>query len=77
MREQVSAKLFAAAINETLRRILEKLAANPKSAAPYRDASQKNSRARPPAQTAFRQVLHHAAAGKNFGSLRSLASLEN
>jgi hypothetical protein len=41
VREQVNAQLFAAAINETLRRILEKLAANPKFAEPYRDTAQK------------------------------------
>ncbi len=40
MREQVNAKLFAAAINETLRRILEKLAANPKFAETYRATTQ-------------------------------------
>ena len=40
MREQVNAKLFTAAINETLRRILEKLAANPKFAEAHRDAAQ-------------------------------------
>ena len=40
MREQVNAKLFAAAINETLRRILEKLAASPKFAEIYRAATQ-------------------------------------
>lgn len=40
MREQVNAKLFAAGVNETLRRILEKLAANPKFAEAYRDAAQ-------------------------------------
>ena len=41
MREQISPKLFAASINETLRRILEKLAANPKFADVYRAAAQK------------------------------------
>lgn len=41
MREQVNAKLFAAAVNETLRRIMEKLAANPKFAEAYRDTAQK------------------------------------
>ena len=41
IRERVNAKLFAAGINETLRRILEKLAANPKLAEVYRETSQK------------------------------------
>lgn len=40
MREQVNAKLYAAGINETLRRILEKLAANPKFADVYRLTTQ-------------------------------------
>jgi hypothetical protein len=40
MREQTSAKLFAASINEALRRILEKLGANPKFADVYRNAVQ-------------------------------------
>ncbi|MDQ3129982.1 MAG: hypothetical protein M3Q99_04380 [Acidobacteriota bacterium] len=40
MREQMNAKLFAAAINETLRRILEKLAASPKFAEVYRATTQ-------------------------------------
>jgi hypothetical protein len=40
MREQASAKLFAASINEALRRILEKLGANPKFAEVYRRAVQ-------------------------------------
>jgi hypothetical protein len=38
--EQVSGKLFAAGINEVLRRILEKLGANPKFAAEYRETVQ-------------------------------------
>ena len=41
MSEQVNAQFFAAAINETLRRILGKLAANPKFAEPYRETTQK------------------------------------
>lgn len=41
MREQINAKLFSAGINETLRRIMEKLAANPKFADVYRDTTQK------------------------------------
>lgn len=41
MREQISPKLFAASINETLRRILEKLGANPKFAEVHRRTSQK------------------------------------
>lgn len=40
MREQVSHKLFAASINEALRRILEKLAANPKYAETHRQTVQ-------------------------------------
>lgn len=40
MREQTSAKLFVAGINESLRRILEKLAANPKFTEVYRAAVQ-------------------------------------
>lgn len=41
MREQVNAKLFAAGVNEALRRILAKLAANPKFAEPHRQTAQK------------------------------------
>ena len=41
MREQINPKLFAASINETLRRILEKLAANPKFAEVHRTTAQK------------------------------------
>lgn len=41
MSEQVSAKLFAASINEMLRRILERLADNPNLSEVYRDAVQK------------------------------------
>ncbi len=41
MNEQVSAKLFSASINETLRRILDKLGANPKFAEVYRITTQK------------------------------------
>ena len=40
MREQASAKLFAASINESLRRILEKLGANPKFSPVYRQTVQ-------------------------------------
>jgi hypothetical protein len=40
MREQTNAKLFAAGINESLRRILEKLGANPKFAEVYRQTAQ-------------------------------------
>jgi hypothetical protein len=40
MREQTNAKLFAASINEALRRILEKLGSNPKFAEVYRDTVQ-------------------------------------
>ncbi len=41
MTEQVSAKLFVASINEALRRILDKLGANPKFAEVYRNTTQK------------------------------------
>lgn len=41
MKEQVNAKLFAAGITEALRRILEKLGANPKFAEVYRATVQK------------------------------------
>jgi hypothetical protein len=41
MHEQINPKLFSAGINETLRRILEKLAASPKFAEVYRDTTQK------------------------------------
>lgn len=41
MREQANAKLLAAAINETLRRILEKLAAIPRFAEAHRETTQK------------------------------------
>ncbi|HEX8734417.1 MAG TPA: hypothetical protein VF721_03790 [Pyrinomonadaceae bacterium] len=41
MREQASAKLFVASINEALRRMLEKLGASPKFAQIYRAVSQK------------------------------------
>ena len=41
MKEQVNAKLYAAGINEALRRILEKLGANPKFAETYRATTQK------------------------------------
>ena len=41
MSEQVNAKLFAASINELLRRILERLADNPDHSETYRDAVQK------------------------------------
>ncbi len=41
MHEEVSAKLFVASINESLRRIIVKLAANPKFAPVYRETAQK------------------------------------
>lgn len=41
MHEQVSPKLFAASINESLRRILDKLGANPKFAEIYRQTVQR------------------------------------
>jgi hypothetical protein len=41
MCEQINARLFAAAINETLRHILERLVANPKLAEPYRNTVKK------------------------------------
>lgn len=41
MREQVSAKLFTASIIESLRRILDKLGANPKFSAVHRQTTQK------------------------------------
>ena len=41
MREQMSARLFVAGINESLRRILERLAASPKFSQVYRAVAQK------------------------------------
>lgn len=41
MHEQISPKLFSASINETLRRILEKLGTNPKFAEVHRTTSQR------------------------------------
>lgn len=41
IQEQVNAKIFAAGINESLRRILEKLSANPKFAETHRATTQK------------------------------------
>lgn len=41
VQEQINAQIFAAGINESLRRILEKLGANPKFAEIHRDATQK------------------------------------